>query len=152
MQFLGMRAFTVLLLCSSPAISDELISKNWISSQEDWYLIEDSIKKSNTKGVYLAQSYLSKYKPNDKLEVFDSEFNVVGYEHIGTYQSYGYVTAFDCSNGVAVELAVRYYSGKTPHGSKVVWEEYYEADHDDFGLPRNEDLFARVCALSAKLD
>ncbi len=152
MRILAAYIVKVLLISSSPAISDELISQNWISSQEDWYLIEDSIKRTNTEGVYLAQNYLSMYKPDDKLEVFDDDFNVIGYEHIGTYQSYGYVTAFDCTNTRAVDLAVRYYSGRVPRGSKVVWEENFEVDDDDFMLPMNEELLFRVCSLADALD
>ncbi|MDC0860452.1 hypothetical protein OAP54_02235 [Planktomarina temperata] len=144
-----------LLAVAGSAMAEELISKNYLSAGEDWYLLTDSIRpltrdQANVDGVYIANHYLSMYEPDDSLENFDGDGYTIGYEFIGEYQSYAYVSLFDCKQQLEATLRVSYYSGVSPSSTTLVHrDEYYSSGTTiGFFIPNNEDLLNRVCEIA----
>lgn len=131
--------------------ADELIEQNVMGANEDLYLIEKSIKQTEVADVVWAVYYYSMDTPRESVEIFDGDANVIGHERFGLFQSYGYFGAFDCRRRLVATLAVQYFSGRTPHGAKILkHEDYFPIYEEDFQLPLNETLLYRVCELARR--
>ena len=53
--------------------ADQLIEKDWLSSGEDWYLIEKSVRSTEDPEIYLATYYFRMYEPKSYIEIFDGD-------------------------------------------------------------------------------
>jgi len=146
MEFI--RLTFLLFLFTTPlaqtAHADKLIAKNWLSSGEDWYLIEDSVKWTGDREVYGAVSYLKLHKPQDYLEVFDGDFNVIGKNIIGNYRSYAYFSIFDCNKNLEATYSIMYFSTDRPAKGRQIYEEMVD---NNFLMPMEQKLMDQVCEI-----
>lgn len=136
------------LMTSQTAQADQLIAKNWLSSGEDWYLIEDSVKWTGENHVYAAVSYIQTKEPRDYLEVYDNDFNVIGRKSIGTYRSYAFFSIFKCDKKLLANDSIMYFSTDRPTKGKVVHEEVLSFG---FRIATEKKLFNAVCAIGRSL-
>ena len=83
----------VLALATIPqlALADLLIERNWLSSGQDWYLMEDKVRQVEPN-IFMALHYVKLNRPRDSLEIFNDDFEVIGEQKIGTYRSYQYLS------------------------------------------------------------
>ena len=124
--------------------ADVLIDKDWLSSGEDWYLKEKSVKPIDVD-IYGAVHYLRLHNPRNYLEVFNDNFEVIGEQEIGQYLSYSYVSLFDCKNNLVANYGAKYFSSDKPADEHEI---YKEKSGDLFWqMPTNPKLIRRVCTI-----
>ena len=124
--------------------ADQLIAKNWLSSGQDWYLIEDSVDWAGKQDVYAAVSYLQLEEPRNYLEIFDNDFNAIGKNVIGNYRSYAYFSIFDCGKNLEADYSIMYFSTDRPTKGQKIHEEILDTD---FGFPMEQSLMDNVCII-----
>ena len=123
--------------------ADQLIEKDWLSSGEDWYLIEKSVRSTEDPEIYLAIQYFRMQEAQSYLEIFDDDFNVIGKNEIGNYRSYAIYSAFDCKKNLVADYSMRYFSADRPSRSHEIYTEILD-------LPfyiGNQKLISSVCAI-----
>lgn len=138
-----------LLVIPKGAWANELIARNVLNAREDMYLITSSIEKTSREGDFFAIWYMQPEKPDDKLEIFDGNFNVIGYEKIGIFRSYAYGTVFDCNDRLMLNLWTQYFSTPAPSKGNVLKTEKEDVQTAYFRIVVNDDekLLERVCFL-----
>jgi len=137
---------TVLALATMPQLgfADFLIDRNWLSSGEDWYLMEEKVQLVEPD-IFMALHYLRLDRPRDSLEIFNDDFEVVGEQKIGTYRSYQYLSFFDCKNNLVANYGTKYFSSDKPADEHEI---YKEKSGDLFWqMPTNPKLIRRVCTI-----
>ena len=126
------------------AKSDKLITKNWLSSGHDLYLIESSIRSAGELDVYVAISYYKMNETKNYLEVFDGDFNVIGREFIGDHRSYAFLQIFDCNKNLEASYKLMYFSTDRPTKGKKIHEEILDFP---FLIPNSQLLMDKVCEI-----
>lgn len=138
-----------LLVIPKGAWANELIARNVLNAREDMHLITSSIEKTSREGDFFAIWFMQPEKPNDRLEIFDGNFNVIGHEIIGIFRSYAYGTVFDCNERLKITIWTQYFSTPVPSKGNVLKTEKEDAQTAKF-LPvfgAEEKLLDRVCFL-----
>ena len=137
-----------LVLATIPqmGLADLLIERNWLSSGQDWYLMEDKVRQVEPN-IFMALHYLTLNRPQDSLEIFNDDFEVVGVQKIGTYRSYQYLSFFDCKKQLVADYGTRYFSAVRPSKEHLVYKEIPDSDRLYYSLPRNQKLLNRVCSI-----
>ena len=123
--------------------ADQLIEKDWLSSGEDWYLIEKSVRSAEDPEIYLAIQYFRMHEARSYLEIFDDDFNVIGKTEIGDHRSYAIYSAVDCKNNLVADYSMRYFSTDRPSRSHEIYTEILDLPF----LIGNEKLISSVCAI-----
>jgi hypothetical protein len=126
------------------AKADKLITKNWLSSGQDLYLIESSIRSAGELDVYAAVSYYKMNETKNYLEVFDGDFNVIGREFIGDYRSYAFLQIFDCNKNLEASYSIMYFSTDMPTKGKKIHDEILDLP---FFIPDSQLLMDKVCEI-----
>ena len=126
--------------------ADIMISEDWLSSGEDWYLIESKVKLVEP-GIYMALHYLRLNTAKDYIEIFDGNFETVGYKKIGVFRSYQYLSFFDCRKNLVANFGTKYFSTPAPSEEHLVYKEVPDPSKLYYQPPNNPKLIERVCSI-----
>ena len=139
-------AFALFFLLTNSVSADTLISKDWLSSGEDWYLIESKVKLVEPN-IYMALHYLRLNEARDYIEIFNENFETVDYQEIGSFRSYQYLSFFDCRKKLVANYGTKYFSTPKQSEEHLIYKEIPDRNRIFYRSPDNPKLLDRVCSI-----